>query len=191
MIEFETGLLQVVAACDRLGRRFAIGGSVAVMLHGEPRATADVDLVLDAGPADAEALIAAFPAADWYVPPVEVVRRELLRGAQGLFNLLPHDTGIKADIYPAGGDSLIRWGLTHAIQIEAFGVFLPVAPAAYVAAMKLRWWDRGRSDKHLRDIRGMLAISPEVQTDDLVRPWLENQTQRTAWDDCRRHAGEE
>lgn len=191
MIEFETGLLRVVDACDLLGRRFVIGGSVAAMLHGEPRATADVDLVLDAQADDAEAIIAVFPESDWYAPPIEVVRNELRRGSHGSFNVLHHATGIKAALYPAGSDPLIRWALDHPVMVEAFGVPLPVAPAAYVAAMKLRWWEQGRSDKHLRDIRGMLAISPDVLSDEIVRPWLLSETQRAAWDDCRRHAGEE
>jgi hypothetical protein len=191
MIEFELGLLRVVEACGRVGRRFVIGGSVASMLHGEPRATADVDLVFEAQPADAESVVAAFPEAEWYVPPLEVVRRELRRGERGSFNVLHHATGMKGDLYPAGDDALSRYALDHPVMVQAFGVELPIAPAAYVAARKLRWWDIGRSEKHLRDIRGMLAVSADLLGDDLVRPWLLNEAQRAAWEDCRRRAGEE
>jgi hypothetical protein len=190
VIEFETGIVQVLAACAAVGRPFFVGGSVAAMAYGEPRATADVDVVIDATGADAEALQRAFPEEGWYIPPPDVLRRELGRGSHGSFNLLHHATGLKVDVYPAGREALNRYGLERVRSIDAFGVAMPIAPPEYVVAMKLRWWSISHQDKHLRDIRGMLATSPGQLPDNLVLPWLDAE-QRTAWNDCRLRAGEE
>lgn len=191
MIEFETGIVQVLAACDRIRRPYFVGGSVAAMAYGEPRATADVDVVIDATGTDVAAVLSAFPEEGWYVPPPEVLRRELGRGSRGSFNLLHHETGLKVDFYPAGQEALNRYGLERLRTIDAFGLAMPIAPPEYIVAMKLRWWSISHQDKHLRDIRGMLATSAGQLADELVRPWLNDDTQRTAWDDCRLRAGEE
>ena len=39
---------------------------------------------------------------------------------------------------------------------------LHVAPPEYVVVRKLEFYREGRSAKHLRDIRSMLAVSPEL-----------------------------
>src|SRR5438552_14186523 len=44
-----------------------IGGSQAAVYYGEPRFTRDVDVVAGLGPAQIHALLARFPAPDFYV----------------------------------------------------------------------------------------------------------------------------
>jgi protocatechuate 3,4-dioxygenase beta subunit len=44
----------------------------------------------------------AWSAADLYVPPVEVIEEESSRPAHGHFNVIHHDTTIRADIYLPG-----------------------------------------------------------------------------------------
>ena len=67
-------------------------------MYGEPRLTADIDVVLVLGERDIPALRAEFPESDFYVPPEETLRLEAARSSCGMFNLVHHASQFKADI---------------------------------------------------------------------------------------------
>jgi hypothetical protein len=66
-----------------MGASHLVTGSVAATLYGEPRATHDIDLVVELSAANQLTLPRVFPAADFYLPPPEVVRRECERSGGG------------------------------------------------------------------------------------------------------------
>ena len=145
---------------ERLGLPYCVTGSVAASVYGEPRLTADIDLVLVMRPADIAALRTAFPDAEYYVPPDETLRAELARQSGGMFNLIHHASHFKADIYLAGDDALHRFALERRRRIDLEGSGAWIAPPEYVILRKLEWLREGGSDKHARDIRFILAETP-------------------------------
>ncbi len=189
----DQGLQRLFDLVAGLGRPCMIGGSVAASLHGEPRTTLDIDIVIDleATPETIAGLHAAFPSDSFYLLPDEVLLREIRRGSKGQFNVIDHASGMKADIYPAGNDELNHYGLAHREKIEVDGLRLIVAPATYIVAMKLRYWAISQQDKHLRDIRGVVAVSGGDLDLELIGRMADACGARAAWDDCRRRAGEE
>lgn len=144
---------------ERLGFPYCITGSVAASIFGEPRLTADIDIVLLLRVGDIAALRAAFPAAAYYVPPEETLRIELSRSSRGTFNLIHHASQFKADIYLAARDSLHAWALENRRRIRLDRGEVWVAPPEYVILRKLEYFREGGSDKHLRDIRFILAAT--------------------------------
>ena len=145
---------------ERLGLPYCVTGSVAASVYGEPRLTADIDVVLLLGRGDAGALKAAFPEADYYVPPEETVAAELARPNGGMFNLIHHGTQFKADIYLAASDPLHAWAFANRRRIDLEGAGAWIAPPEYVVLRKLEYLRAGGSDKHVRDIRFVLAVTP-------------------------------
>ena len=145
---------------ERLGFPYCVTGSVAASVYGEPRLTADIDIVLLLGVQDIDVLRSAFPDAAYYVPPDETLRSELARETRGMFNLIHHASQFKADIYLAAGDPLHAWALAHRrrIRLEESGAW--IAPPEYVILRKLEYLREGRQDKHVRDVRFILAESP-------------------------------
>ncbi len=144
---------------ERLGLPYCVTGSVAASVYGEPRLTADIDIVLLLSIRDIAALRAAFPDSAYYVPPDETLRLELARDARGMFNLIHHASQFKADIYLAARDPLHAWALEHRrrISLEESGAW--IAPPEYVILRKLEYLREGGQDKHVRDIRFVLAAS--------------------------------
>jgi hypothetical protein len=145
---------------ERLALPYCITGSVASSVYGEPRLTADIDVVLVLGVKDIAALRAAFPGDAYYVPPEETLHLEIARSARGMFNLIHHSTLFKADIYLAARDPLHAWALEHRRRIDLGGRDAWLAPPEYVILRKLEYLREGGSDKHVRDIRGILAATP-------------------------------
>ena len=62
-----------VARLAEVGARYLVTGSAAARLYGEPRATHDIDLVVELSAAHRDALPTSFPAGEFYLPPPEVV----------------------------------------------------------------------------------------------------------------------
>ena len=147
---------------DRLnsaGVKWMATGSIAAMSYGEYRVTNDVDIVLVLSERDIEKLVAAFPLEEFYCPPEDVIRTEAAREEHGHFNLIHHETGFKADVYIAGNDALTSWALRQRQPVRLEESVIWLAPPEYVIIGKLEFYREGASEKHLRDIRGMLAVT--------------------------------
>ena len=157
---------------ERAGFTYMITGSVAGVFYGEPRVTHDVDLVLALKPSDAARITELFPLEEFYCPPLEIVVREALRAQRGHFNLIHHESGFKADVYLANRDPLHRWALSERRLVEVDDEPVHVAPLEYVIVRKLEFYREGGSEKHLRDIEGMLRVSGEIIRDDVLQHWM-------------------
>ena len=72
-------LAPFIEPLERLGLPYCITGSVAASVYGEPRLTADIDVVLLMKRSDLALLLNAFPESEYYVPPEETLRCELAR----------------------------------------------------------------------------------------------------------------
>lgn len=174
-----------VAPLEALGLPYMVTGSVASMLYGEPRLTLDVDVVLELPGERARDLLAAFPDSAFYRPPLEVVLVECARESRGHFNLIHHETGMKADVYLAARDELHRWGLAHRRRVPLAEGGLALAPPEYVILRKLEFWREGGSEKHLRDVRAMLAAVP-----DLDRAFLDAELRRRGLEEAWRRVAD-
>jgi hypothetical protein len=152
-------LAPFILPLERLALPYCITGSVAASVYGEPRLTADIDVVLLLKLENIAALRIAFADTAYYVPPDETLRLELARSSRGMFNLIHHASQFKADVYLAASDPLQAWALKHRRRISLEGDGAWIAPPEYVIVRKLEYLREGGSDKHVRDIRFMLAAT--------------------------------
>lgn len=149
-----------------------VTGSVAGIAYGEPRLTNDIDIVISINDDLAEQLEQLFPPEHFYCPPREVIGIEARRSRRGHFNIIHHESGLKADMFTAGKDPLQVWGLVHRQNVIIDeNASLWIAPLTYVVLKKLEYYREGQSEKHLLDIRGMLAVS----SDQLDHSFLDQQ----------------
>lgn len=144
---------------EHLGLPYCVTGSVAASVYGEPRLTADIDIVLLLEVRAIASLRAAFPDSVYYVPPDETLRLELARDTRGMFSLIHLDSQFKADIYLAARDPLHEWALANRRRIDLGDDGAWIAPPEYVILRKLEYLREGGQDKHVRDIRFILAAS--------------------------------
>jgi len=143
------------------GIEYMVTGAVAAIAYGEPRMTNDVDIVVRLGPGDAAKLVAAYAPSKYYTPPVEVIEEERLRPLHGHFNVIHHETALRGDFYVAGEDPLHDWAMARRHSEPLGGDDIWFAPIEYVIVRKLEYFEQSGSDRHLRDIAGMLKVSAE------------------------------
>ena len=157
---------QMAEILDDLGVPYALGGSMASSLLGEPRSTVDVDMAVRLDGTAGEALLERVGAL-FYVP-VDAAR-EAIRDRSS-FNLVDTASALKVDLFVVGD------GLLDRMQIER-RVLVPVSGAAngiWVTAAedqvlrKLDWFRQGgaMSDRQWRDVVGILRI--HLESMDLV-----------------------
>jgi hypothetical protein len=148
---------------------YMLVGSYASAVYGEPRFTHDIDIVIHL-PADAAGrLCSAFPSPEFYVSQA-AAREAIMRGGQ--FNVIHPASGNKIDFMIPRRDAWGRTQLTRRIR-------RPILPdrEGFVAAPedviigKLWYYDDGGSEKHLRDIAGMLQTSSDSIDTQYIENW--------------------
>ena len=164
--------LDVAGLFERLGVSYLVAGSLASSLHGEPRSTNDVDLVVDLVPGRVAALLAEL-GDRYYVNPDAV--REAARSG-GACNLIHFATAVKVDLFVVGGDPFDAERLTHRIQAHVGpgeGDTLYVDTAEYTVLRKLEWYRRGDevSDRQWHDVVGIVRVQRARLDWDRMAAW--------------------
>jgi hypothetical protein len=145
---------RLIAALDAAEVPYMLTGSYASSLHGLPRATRDVDLVIVPTREQLTRLMEQFPSSSYYAD-LEDAIDALRRRSQ--FNVIDLVTGWKVDfIIPPltefQGEEFERRRL-----VELEGVRLYVASPEDILIAKLRWAKEGQSDRQLEDAAGVIA----------------------------------
>ncbi len=136
---------------------YAVVGSFASGVWGEPRMTRDVDVVVQLDPRHVDALIALFPAPNYYVSRTAIEEAICFERP---FNVIHPASANKIDFMVVGRNSWAMAQIARRRRIQ----FLPdlegfVAAPDDVILGKLVYFQEGGSDKHLRDIAGILKRS--------------------------------
>jgi hypothetical protein len=160
-----------VAPLQRLGLNYMVTGGVAAVAYGDPRFTRDVDIVLALARGEVGSFAEAFSEPDFYLPPREVLTEEMNRRTGGHFNVIHRDTALRADVYLVGDDPFHAWALArrHTIHVDTGKIQL--APIEYVIVRKLEYFQASGSDRHLRDIAMMLAVSGDLIDSTALQAW--------------------
>ena len=161
--------------------QYLVSGSMAAMFYGEPRVTHDVDLVVFLRPDDIPRLPLIFPEAEFYLPPALVIAAEMARDRRGHFNVIHPESGLKADFYLANRDELHAWAFRNKKSYPLGGQTITLAPPEYVILRKLEFFREGGSEKHLRDIRSILAISGDQIDHPALSEWINRRELQSQW----------
>jgi hypothetical protein len=148
--------LQVGSRLDALAVRWVVGGSIASSVHGEPRATLDVDMVVDLRRRHERQFVADL-AHDYYVD-AEAVRTAVTEA--GAFNAVHFASAIKVDFFVAGDDAFEAERLAHRRGVELKDGAVFVDTAENTMLRKLEWYRRGgeASERQWRDVEAIVRI---------------------------------
>ena len=162
-------LLYAVECFEKLKIPYLITGSIASIAYGEPRFTNDIDIVADIELNHISAVKDCFPEAEFYLE-VESLKNAIRRRQQ--FNIIHPSSGLKIDvIIPALDDfDKSRFGRAKKLNISDVKSADFAAPED-VIIKKLEYFQKGGSDKHLRDIAGVMKISGSMIDRTYIEIW--------------------
>ena len=138
-------LIRVVEILELQGIPYMLTGSFASSLHGEPRASHDIDLVIQLAAAQVPTRKAAFPEPDFYLP--EAAMREAIVH-RSMFNLLSTTDGDKVDFWLLTETPFDRERFARRRPETILGRPVMTSTPEDTILMKLRWClDCGGNDQ--------------------------------------------
>jgi hypothetical protein len=164
-------LAKAITVFESLDVPYLVTGSVASTAYGEPRMTLDIDIVAAIEERHVAGFLEAFPHEEYYVDREEIM--DALRRS-GQFNIIHPASGLKIDVFVKGqnafDDSRFSRGRRIAVAEGREAVF---ASPEDVILKKMEYFKAGGSDKHLRDIVGILKVSTEQMDRSYITLWAE------------------
>jgi len=161
--------LDVGARLDRLGVDWLTGGSLASSVHGEPRATQDVDMIVDLRSRHVKPLWESLRR-DYYLDAGEI--RAAVKAAAS-FNAIHFASAIKVDFFVAGDDPFEAERLAHCQRVDTPAGVLHIDTAEHTLLRKLEWYRRGgeASERQWRDVQAIARIQGDRLDRDRLRLW--------------------
>ncbi len=172
-------LRHLVSTLDRLGVGYMVVGSLASAAYGEPRMTQDIDVVVDLKEQEVAAFSHAFASSEFYLSE-EAAKLAIRQNSQ--FNIIDSASGNKIDLLLVPASA---WGRSEFSRRERM-LILPdlegyCARPEDVILAKMEYYRQGGSEKHLRDIAGILRVSSEAVDRDYVSRWAQQLGLTEVW----------
>ena len=163
-------LKYVVTVFEKLDVNYLITGSIASMFYGEPRLTNDIDIVADIREHHIQELKGYFPEKDFYIS------ENAIRGAikhKQQFNIIHPSSGFKIDVMIPGDDDFNKSRFERKNRISPVEkTKANFSSPEDVIIMKMRYYEEGGSEKHIRDITGMLRVSSDIIDKNYIDEWV-------------------
>ena len=165
---------------------YLIGGAIAAWAWGEPRATQDVDLVVDI-PEDAiQRLSEELEKRDMLVPP-EIILEHIYEDRANLaINAIHSYTGYKAELFPLRKKDVLRQSaFARRIKVD----FGPELGEVYIHSpedlilYKLIYFGISRQTKHTRDIGAILISLGDKLDYKYIEKWAAEKGVSRIWEE--------
>jgi hypothetical protein len=161
---------------------FMLTGSLAAAYYGAPRATQDVDLVIESQPDSLNQFVEGLRAAGLYVE-LEAALEAWRTGGQ--FNAVDPSTGWKADLIIRKARPFSKSEFDRRQHRELLGIDVALATLEDLIIAKLEWSESGDSELQRRDIRQLLQMAGASLDQGYLEHWIESLNLRTAWERVR------
>lgn len=171
-------LERVVRALRAADVPFMLTGSLAAAFYGQPRATQDIDLVIEVGPEQLQRLVEQLAGAGFYVS-ADAAGEALRHGGQ--FNAIDPEIGWKADLIIRKARDFSRSEFERRKSTELLGVEVALTSLEDLIIAKLEWSELGDSELQRRDIREILGGSPEPLDRSYLEDWIKRLGLEDAW----------
>jgi hypothetical protein len=156
-------------ALDSVGVPYMVTGSLVSSVHGVPRATQDIDVVIEPSREQLSALMEYFgePSYDSDTDDaLDALRR------RSMFSVVDRRGIWKIDFIVRKERPFSKRELGRRQKVEILGVSLYAATAEDVLLAKLEWAKLGESERQIRDVAGIIQIQGANLDIDYVERWV-------------------
>jgi hypothetical protein len=155
-----------------------LSGSFASAYYGTTRSTQDIDLVIDATPAQLEVLIRQLPAERYYVdlPTALEAHRQ-----KSMFNVIDLATGWKIDLIIRKARAFSEEEFGRRRQADLQGVPIFVASPEDVVLSKLEWAQLSKSQRQIEDAAAILRSRRESLDREYLNKWIQDLHLSVEW----------
>lgn len=165
---------------------YMVTGSLVSSMQGEPRATHDVDILVNITHSAIPSLIDAFTPPDYYIS--ETAIEDAIRH-KSMFNLLDTTEGDKVDFWILTDDPFDKSRFARKYEEKMLGLSMKISSPEDTILMKLRWANlSGGSEKQFTDALRVY----EVQFGNLdlayIESWINILQVKELWEKLKQDA---
>lgn len=161
---------RVKAALDAVGIPYMITGSYASSIHGEPRASKDIDVVIEADPELLRRFVKEFPSDQYYA--VEEDALEALANRR-MFNVIDFKTGWRIDFIFRKERAFSHAEFARRREQDVGdGLRLFVASPEDILLAKLEWAKLGESARQLEDATSIVRMKRDSLDISYIERWV-------------------
>ena len=179
-------LKKIIQALEASCIEYMVTGSVASSLHGEPRSTHDIDLVVAIKEADVGKLIKIFHRPRFYLD------RESVFAAianKDMFNLIDAEEGGKIDFWMLTDDQFDRSRFSRRQKEKVMGFHMQVSTPEDIILAKLKWAKlSGGSEKQFTDALRVYEVQSKNLDMDYLKTWVKKLDLGLLWKDLKAKA---
>ncbi|SRR5258706_2223275 len=174
-LEIAGFLKLVIEALDAADVQYLIGGAIAEWAWGEPRATQDLDLVVNIPIEAINKLSEELGKRDMLIP-AEIILDSILEDRADIrINAIHIYSGLKADLYPVReGDELRQSAFQRRERVDygpPIGLVYIHSPEDLIL-YKLIYFGLSQQPKHSRDIAAILRAKKNDLDFDYIEKWV-------------------
>jgi hypothetical protein len=162
-------LSRICRELNRLGARYVVIGGFAIIQHGFPRLTYDIDLLIETTPQNEARVIEAL-----LILP-DKAARALAPGEVGQYGVVRVGDEVLVDLMQSGCGVTYGEAIKDAVVESVDGVQVPFASALTLWRMKQTPREKDAPDRvFLRELLAAqgIQVAPTTATDDPVTRWL-------------------
>jgi hypothetical protein len=185
-LEIAGFLRLVIEALNAAGIEYLIGGAIAGWAWGEPRATQDLDLVVNIPIKSVSKLSKELEKRDMLIP-AEIILDNILEDRADIpINAIHMHSGLKADLYPVReGDELRQSAFQRRQQVDfgsAIGKVYIHSPEDLIL-YKVMYFGLSKQSKHSRDVAAILKARMNDLDMVYIEQWAARLGLSTLWEE--------
>jgi hypothetical protein len=163
--------LEVAGILDELGIPYVVGGSLASSVHGIPRSTNDLDLLVELAGRLVDPLVARMK--DRFYVDRDMIEDALRRRAS--FNVVHLETLFKVDLFIHDRSELAEQEMQRkqAVELGEPPRRVWICSAEDIVVQKLDWYQKGNriSERQWNDVLGVLKVQGNRIDAAYIRHW--------------------
>lgn len=166
-------LVSVAGILDKLGIRYFVTGGFAVSVWGRPRATFDIDIVIQLFEPQVKDLTAALKALTKAGYIDEDTAEAAARKGSGGFNFIDGNTGLKVDFFVKKPDEFLHSQFKRRKIKKVGSRKIKFASPEDLILSKLLWGNASGSSLQMDDVKSVFKISGKNLDKDYLIKWAD------------------
>jgi len=162
-----------------------VTGSFASSIHGEPRASNDIDIVIAPSREQLVAFVRQFPPDRYYALEEDALEAFAQRR---MFNIIDIASGWKIDLVFRKVRPFSETEFARRREHDVAGLRLSVATAEDVLIAKLEWAKLGESERQLKDAGSIIRIKGDALDTNYIERWVAELGLREQWSAAKARA---
>jgi len=160
--------IKVIRILNDLKVDYMIVGGFAVSYWGEPRATHDLDIVIELKTDKKDEWVRIFRKEGYYIDEEAVDEAVNL---ERMFNVIHPESDLKIDFWIIKEDKYSRKRFERRVSQKLFGIKTFLASPEDLILTKLEWYRESDINKHFLDAQGIFKVQKDILDLKYLKRW--------------------